>query len=92
MTNAACELTIVMPCLSESQTLATCIHKGLRAIRRLQICGEVLVADNGSDDGSQDIARDFGARVVHVERKDYGSALRGGIFWFEYASRTQSHQ
>jgi glycosyltransferase involved in cell wall biosynthesis len=74
-----CELSIVMPCLNEADTLATCIEKAQRALREHGIAGEIVVADNGSDDGSVEIARDLGARVVPVAAKGYGSALMGGI-------------
>jgi len=73
------ELTVVMPCLNEAETLAVCINKALNSMRRDNIKGEVLIADNGSTDGSQKIATDLGARVVAVDAKGYGSALRGGI-------------
>src|SRR5947209_1498183 len=73
------DLTIVMPCLNEAETLAVCIQKARLGIERAGISGEVLVADNGSTDGSVDIAEKAGARVVHVKNKGYGSALRGGI-------------
>jgi len=73
------ELTILMPCLNEAETLAVCIDKARRYIRRSAIDGEVLVADNGSTDGSQQIARAHGATVVHVPAKGYGSALIAGI-------------
>jgi glycosyltransferase involved in cell wall biosynthesis len=74
-----CELTIVLPCLDEAETLAVCIRKARSSLTNLGIRGEVLIADNGSDDGSQDIARAEGARVVDIRRRGYGSALRGGI-------------
>ena len=74
-----CELTVVLPCLNESETLAVCIRKTRASLASLGIDGEVLVADNGSVDGSQDIARLEGARVVDVPRRGYGAALRGGI-------------
>ena len=68
-----------MPCLNEADTLATCIEKAHRALRDHGITGEVIVADNGSTDGSQAIAERLGARVVHVRDRGYGSALMGGI-------------
>src|SRR5687767_11954142 len=73
------ELTIVMPCLNEADTLETCIRKAQRAMAEHNIRGEIVVADNGSIDGSRDIARRLGARVIPVEAKGYGSALMGGI-------------
>lgn len=73
------ELSILMPCLDEAETLATCIRKAKAFLASAGIDGEVLVADNGSRDGSQDIARAEGARVVDVARKGYGAALAGGI-------------
>ena len=75
----ACELTILMPCLNEGETLATCIGKARAFLERSGVSGEVLIADNGSTDGSQAIAERAGARVVHETRKGYGSALRAGI-------------
>jgi glycosyltransferase involved in cell wall biosynthesis len=77
--SAPLELSVVMPCLNESLTLGTCIKKALSTMERLGIRGEVIVADNGSTDGSQEIASRLGARVVPVRTKGYGSALRGGI-------------
>jgi glycosyltransferase involved in cell wall biosynthesis len=73
------EVSIVMPCLNESDTLATCVEKAQRALREHQISGEIIVADNGSTDGSQAIAARMGARVIPVEAKGYGNALMGGI-------------
>ena len=73
------ELTILMPCLNEAETLATCIAKALSYLDRSGIAGEVLIADNGSDDGSQDIATANGARVVPISERGYGAALAGGI-------------
>ena len=73
------DLSIVMPCLNEAETLATCIRKALIGIEQAGVPGEIIIADNGSSDGSQDIALAEGARVVAVERKGYGNALRGGI-------------
>jgi glycosyltransferase involved in cell wall biosynthesis len=73
------ELTVVMPCLNESATVGTCVKKALDAMERHGIRGEVIVADNGSTDGSQRIAAEAGARVVSIETRGYGSAIRGGI-------------
>ena len=73
------ELSIVMPCLNEAETLATCIAKARRAMAEAGIAGEVVVADNGSTDGSQALAEREGARVVPVAARGYGSALMGGI-------------
>ena len=73
------ELSVVMPCLNEAETLEICIRRAQEAIRAAGINGEVIVADNGSSDGSQQIAARCGARVVEVKEKGYGSALRGGI-------------
>ena len=76
---ADCELTVLMPCLDEAETIGICIEKALAYMARRQIAGEVLIADNGSTDGSQGIAEGLGARVVPVPDKGYGSALMGGI-------------
>ncbi|MDT0348403.1 glycosyltransferase family 2 protein [Pseudonocardia charpentierae] len=73
------ELSVVLPCLDEAETLATCIRKAKRSFAVLGVTGEVVVADNGSTDGSQDIARSEGAVVVDVPRRGYGAALIAGI-------------
>jgi hypothetical protein len=73
------ELSIVMPCLNEAETLATCIVKAQRSLVELGVRGEVVIADNGSTDGSQGIARDLGARIADVPAKGYGAALSGGM-------------
>ncbi|MDP8986016.1 MAG: glycosyltransferase family 2 protein [Pseudomonadota bacterium] len=73
------ELTILMPCLNEAETVATCVRKALGFLERTGINGEVLVADNGSSDGSIDIASEAGARIVRIADKGYGNALMGGI-------------
>lgn len=73
------ELSVVMPCLNEAETLAICITKAQGFFERENVAGEVIVADNGSTDGSQQIALNLGATVVDVPQKGYGSALRGGI-------------
>lgn len=72
------ELTILMPCLNESKTLESCINKAKLFLVTHHIDGEILIADNGSTDGSQDIAKNLGARVVDVDEKGYGAALIGG--------------
>src|SRR5471032_2638894 len=76
---AAIELTILMPCLDEVRTLATCIAKAQRFLAQSGVAGEVVIADNGSTDGSQAATRAAGARVVDVPVKGYGAALRAGI-------------
>ena len=75
----AVEVSIVMPCLNEAETLAACIRKAQRTIEDYGLSAEIVIADNGSTDGSQLIASELGARVVDVARKGYGSALIGGI-------------
>src|SRR5215471_2721373 len=75
----ALELSVVMPCLNEADTLATCIEKAQRALCEQNISGEIIIADNGSTDASPDIARRLGARLVPVAAKGYGNALMGGI-------------
>ena len=73
------ELTILMPCLNEAATVGACVDAAIAAIAALGIPGEVVVADNGSTDGSRDIAASRGARVVPIAERGYGSALLGGI-------------
>tara|TARA_B100000519_G_scaffold147337_3_gene128180 strand:- start:19626 stop:20825 length:1200 start_codon:yes stop_codon:yes gene_type:complete len=73
------ELTILMPCLNEAETLAVCIQKAQGFLARSGVRGEVLISDNGSTDGSQQIAADLGARVSHAPRRGYGAALINGI-------------
>ncbi len=73
------ELSVVMPCLNEAETVATCVRKTIGFFEENGIDGEVVVADNGSTDGSQQLAREAGARVVPVIDKGYGNALMGGI-------------
>ncbi len=73
------EVSFVMPCLNEAETLETCIAAANKCIAENNLSAEIIVADNGSTDGSQDIARRCGARVVTVAEKGYGSALMGGI-------------
>ncbi|MEI7552884.1 MAG: glycosyltransferase family 2 protein [Verrucomicrobiota bacterium] len=73
------DLTILMPCLNEAETIAGCTSEALRALQEQGIRGEVVIADNGSTDGSQEIATQLGARVVAVTEKGYGRALQGGV-------------
>lgn len=73
------ELTILMPCLNEAETIGTCVAKAMAYLARSGVAGEVLIADNGSTDGSQAIAEGLGARVVAVPRRGYGAALITGI-------------
>jgi hypothetical protein len=75
----ALELSIVLPCLNEAETLAGCIEEAQRALRDHGIAGEVIVGDNGSTDGSREIAGRLGARVVPVAARGYGHALQAGI-------------
>ncbi len=74
-----CELSILMPCLNEAETLAVCIEKARGYLARSGVKGEVVVSDNGSTDGSQALAERCGARVVHAPRRGYGAALIAGI-------------
>ena len=78
MENNAVELTILMPCLNEAETLEVCINKAKKFLTDNKVNGEIIIADNGSTDGSQDIATRNGARLVNVEEKGYGAALIGG--------------
>jgi glycosyltransferase involved in cell wall biosynthesis len=73
------ELSIVLPCLNEAETLEVCLTKARRSLEQLGVVGEVIVADNGSTDGSQAIAVANGARVINVPRRGYGAALTAGI-------------
>lgn len=73
------ELSVVMPCLNEAETVPTCVRTAREALEAAGIDGEVIVADNGSSDGSPEVAAEAGARVVPVEARGYGAALMGGI-------------
>ena len=73
------ELSIVMPCLNEQETLAICIKKAQGFLKTHQVVGEIIVADNGSEDGSQKIAKEQGVRLIIVKDKGYGNALKAGI-------------
>ncbi|MGV8906550.1 MAG: glycosyltransferase family 2 protein [Acetobacterium sp.] len=78
MEESEIELTILMPCLNEAETLEICIKKANAFLKENKVNGEVLIADNGSNDGSQEIALKNGARIANIQEKGYGSALRGG--------------
>src|ERR1051325_7060813 len=73
------ELSIVLPCLNEDNTVGICVSKAVGFLEKNNIKGEVIVADNGSADNSAEIARACGATVIHVDEKGYGNALRGGF-------------
>jgi glycosyltransferase involved in cell wall biosynthesis len=73
------ELSIVLPCLNEERTVGICVVKAKTFLQKNNISGEIIIADNGSTDHSVDIASGHGARVIHVEKKGYGNALRGGF-------------
>jgi glycosyltransferase involved in cell wall biosynthesis len=75
----ALELSVVMPCLNERETVSICVRKAMAALKEAAIAGEVIVADNGSTDGSVEAAQAEGAKVVNIAEKGYGSALKGGI-------------
>src|SRR5271157_1234475 len=77
--SAAFDVSVVIPCLNEANSLAFCINKAISAFRAAGLRGEVVVADNGSTDGSIQIAEANGARVVHVPQRGYGAALKAGI-------------
>ena len=77
--SGVCEVSIVMPCLDEGDTIGTCVLEATYAIERMGIIGEVIVADNGSRDDSVEIAESLGARVIHVDEPGYGAAVDAGI-------------
>jgi len=74
-----CEVTVLLPCLNEARTVGKCVAKAVAALRRLGVAGEVVVADNGSTDGSQELAQAAGARVIVAQPRGYGAAVRAGI-------------
>jgi hypothetical protein len=78
-TTSAIEVSVVMPCLNEVRTVGICIGKARKALEDMGVAGEIIIADNGSTDGSQSLAIDEGARVVPVSRRGYGAALQAGI-------------
>lgn len=73
------EVSIIMPCLNEAETLAHCIRKAYTYLQKSGVAGEIIVADNGSGDGSVGIAQTLGAKVIHIPAKGYGHAIQGGI-------------
>src|SRR5262249_5285125 len=73
------ELSILMPCLNEGETLASCIEKALHFLSDNRIRGEIVIADNGSTDGSRQIAESYGVRIIDVPTRGYGAALAAGI-------------
>src|SRR5262249_17542014 len=73
------EVSVIMPCLDEHETVGVCVQKAVGALAQSGLTGEVIVADNGSTDGSVEIAESLGARVVGVPARGYGHALRGGL-------------
>src|SRR5579863_3681043 len=73
------DVSVIMPCLNESATIGTCVTKALQTMQRLCVRGEVVVGDNGSTDGSQQIASALGARVISIEACGYGAALQGAM-------------
>lgn len=73
------ELSIIMPCLNEAETLASCVRKAQSYLRRSGVSGEIVIGDNGSTDGSQEIAKSLGARVIDIPTRGYGAALYGAI-------------
>jgi len=79
MNTAPIEVSVIMPCLDEVRTVARCVETARTTLHRMGVVGEVIVADNGSRDGSPDAAREAGARVVLAESRGYGHALQAGI-------------
>ena len=73
------DLSIVMPCRNEEKAVGKCISRAERVIQRLHVTGEIVIADNSSTDKSVDIARKYGARVIHVRKRGYGRTLRAGL-------------
>ena len=78
-TQGDCRVSILMPCLNEAETIESCVRKALGSLKRLNLTGEVVIADNGSTDGSRERAQALGARIVPVDERGYGAALRAGI-------------
>ncbi|MFB6350437.1 MAG: glycosyltransferase family 2 protein, partial [Bradymonadaceae bacterium] len=76
---ASLDLSVVLPCLDEAETVGTCVRRALESMETHGIDGEVVIADNGSTDGDREIAEEAGARVVDIPQRGYGAALQGGI-------------
>src|SRR5215210_7284289 len=76
---AELDVSVVMPCLNEAMTITTCIDKAQVALRDSGLTYEIVIGDNGSTDGSQELARSHGARVIDIPRRGYGEAYRGAI-------------
>ena len=79
MNDSQLELSIVIPCLNEEDTVGLCIDKAFSNLKKLKITGEVILSDNGSSDNSVSIAQTKGAKIVNVKNKGYGAALKAGI-------------
>jgi glycosyltransferase involved in cell wall biosynthesis len=79
MNDGELEVSVVIPCLNEHETIGVCVQKAVGALAQSGLSGEVIVAENGSTDGSVEIAESVGARVIPVRSRGYGNALRGGI-------------
>jgi glycosyltransferase involved in cell wall biosynthesis len=73
------DISVVLPCLNEAETISICIKKAKKQIKKLKLRGEIVIADNGSNDGSIEIAKKLSAKVINVENKGYGNVLRAGI-------------
>ena len=79
--DVAVNVSVVIPCLNEANSIGVCVSKAISAIQSAGLRGEVVVADNGSTDGSIELSEELGARVVRVAQRGYGSALRAASFW-----------
>ena len=79
MNDSQLELSIVIPCLNEEDTVGQCIDKAFSNLKKLKISGEIILSDNGSSDNSVSIAQIKGAKIVHVKNKGYGAAIKAGI-------------
>ena len=75
----AFEISVVIPCLNEAETLPDCLGRARRALETSALSGEIIVVDNGSTDGSSDVAARFGAKVLQVDSRGYGNAVSAGV-------------